>query len=66
MPIHPVPQGLPTPGRGTRRQALAGQAFEFLFRHQIHHRDQISPILNAFGRPNNYSDNGADPEGSGA
>ena len=48
---------------GARRQALAGQAFEFLFLHQIHHRGQISQILDAFGLPNNWGDNAAYLEG---
>ena len=30
---------------GMLREAVAGQAFEFLFLHQIHHRGQISHIL---------------------
>ena len=50
---------------GTRRQAMAGQAFEFLFLHQIHHRGQISQILDAFGLPNNWGDNAAYLEGPG-
>ena len=48
---------------GTRRQALAGQAFDFLFLHQIYHRGQISQILDAFGLPNNWGDNAAYLEG---
>jgi uncharacterized damage-inducible protein DinB len=44
---------------GTPRSALAGQAFEFLFLHQIHHRGQISQILDTLGQPNNLADNAA-------
>ena len=44
---------------------MAGQAFEFLFLHQIHHRGQISQILDAFGLPNNWGDNAAYLEGPG-
>lgn len=44
---------------GTERTALAGQAFEFLFLHQTHHRGQISQILDTFGQPNNLADNAA-------
>ncbi len=42
---------------GVTREALAGQAFEFLFLHQIHHRGQVSQILDGFGLPNNWGDN---------
>ena len=42
---------------GTLRSALAGQAFEFLFLHQTHHRGQISQILDTLGQPNNIADN---------
>jgi len=38
---------------------LAGQAFEFLFLHQTHHRGQISQILDTLGLPNNLADNAA-------
>ena len=48
---------------GTQREALAGQAFEFLFLHQIHHRGQVSQILDTLGLPNNWGDNGAYLEG---
>jgi len=44
---------------GTARTAMAGQAFEFLFLHQTHHRGQISQILDTFGLPNNLADNAA-------
>jgi uncharacterized damage-inducible protein DinB len=44
---------------GTERTAMAGQAFEFLFLHQTHHRGQISQILDTFGLPNNLADNAA-------
>jgi len=44
---------------GTARTAMAGQAFEFLFLHQAHHRGQISQILDTFGLPNNLADNAA-------
>lgn len=49
---------------GARRSAMAGQAFEFLFLHQIHHRGQISQILDKLGLPNNWGDNGAYLEGA--
>jgi uncharacterized damage-inducible protein DinB len=44
---------------GTPRTAMAGQAFEFLFLHQTHHRGQISQLLDTFGLPNNLADNAA-------
>jgi uncharacterized damage-inducible protein DinB len=44
---------------GTLRSARAGQAFEFFFLHQTHHRGQISQILDAWGQPNNLADNAA-------
>jgi uncharacterized damage-inducible protein DinB len=44
---------------GTARRGLAGQAFEFLFLHQTHHRGQISQILDTLGLPNNLADNAA-------
>lgn len=44
---------------GTIRTARAGQAFEFLFLHQAHHRGQISQILDTLGLPNNLADNTA-------
>ncbi len=50
---------------GTTREAQAGQAFEFLFLHQIHHRGQISQVLDAFGLPNNWGDNATYLEGPG-
>ncbi len=50
---------------GTTREAQAGQAFEFLFLHQIHHRGQISQILDSLGLPNNWADNAAFLEGPG-
>lgn len=43
---------------GKLRDAMAGQAFEFLFLHQIHHRGQISQVLDSLGLPNNFADNG--------
>ena len=56
----------PRPGiPGAKREAMAGQAFEFLFLHQIHHRGQISQILDALGLPNNWGDNAAYLEGPG-
>jgi uncharacterized damage-inducible protein DinB len=42
---------------GALRQATAGDAFDFLFTHQIHHRGQISQILDRSGLPNNLADN---------
>ena len=42
---------------GAERSAMAGQAFEFLFLHQAHHRGQISQILDTLGQPNNLADN---------
>lgn len=44
--------------RGISRHAVADRAFEFLFVHQIHHRAQVSQILDQLGIPNNYADNG--------
>ncbi len=44
---------------GSTRSAVAVEAFEFLFLHQMHHRGQVSQILDAFGLPNNVADNGA-------
>ena len=44
---------------GTPRTACAGQAFEFLFLHQTHHRGQVSQILDRWGQPNNLADNAA-------
>jgi uncharacterized damage-inducible protein DinB len=49
---------------GVRREAMAGQAFEFLFVHQLHHRGQISQILDTLGLPNNWGDNTTYLEGS--
>lgn len=42
---------------GTYRSASAGGAFAFLFTHQIHHRGQISQILDERGLANNLADN---------
>ena len=44
---------------GETLTAMAGRAFEFLFSHQIHHRGQISQILDTIGLPNNLADNTA-------
>ena len=44
---------------GSTRSAVAAEAFEFLFLHQMHHRGQVSQILDAIGLPNNFADNGA-------
>jgi uncharacterized damage-inducible protein DinB len=54
-----------TDSAGNLRSAVAGQAFEFLFLHQIHHRGQVSQVLDELGLPNNFADNGAFLEGSG-
>ncbi len=48
---------------GNLRNAMAGQAFAFLFLHQAHHRGQISQVLDALGLPNNFADNGPFLEG---
>ncbi len=48
---------------GIPRHATAGAAFEFLFLHQIHHRGQISQILDCMGLHNNFADNIAYLEG---
>lgn len=48
-----------TDSAGTRLNAVAGRAFEFLFLHQIHHRAQISQVLDELGLPNNIADNEA-------
>lgn len=45
--------------RGATRPAVAGEAFEFLFLHQAHHRGQVGQILDYLGRPNNIADNEA-------
>jgi uncharacterized damage-inducible protein DinB len=42
---------------GVLRHAVSGHAFQFLFTHQIHHRGQISQILDRSGLPNNLADN---------
>jgi len=44
---------------GNKLGAKAGQAFEFLFVHQIHHRGQLTQILDTIGLPNNIADNRA-------
>lgn len=49
---------------GNRRSALAAEAFEFLFVHQIHHRGAVAQILDELGIPNNVADNGAFLEGA--
>lgn len=43
---------------GAMRDAVAGKAFDYLLLHQIHHRGQISQILDEIGLPNNFADNG--------
>lgn len=43
---------------GAMRDAVAGKAFDYLFVHQLHHRGQISQILDEIGLPNNFADNG--------
>ena len=48
------------------RPAVAGEAFEFLFIHQTHHRGQISQILDEMGLSNNLADNAAYIENDGA
>jgi uncharacterized damage-inducible protein DinB len=48
---------------GNLRSAVVGQAFEFLFIHQIHHRGQVSQVLDSLGLPNNFADNVAFLEG---
>lgn len=53
-----------TDSAGKLRSAVAGQAFEFLLLHQIHHRGQVSQMLDAVGLPNNIADNGAFLEGA--
>jgi uncharacterized damage-inducible protein DinB len=49
---------------GNLQNAVAGQAFEFLFLHQVHHRGQVSQVLDSLGLPNNFADNVAFLEGS--
>jgi uncharacterized damage-inducible protein DinB len=49
---------------GNLRSAVVGQAFEFLFVHQIHHRGQVSQVLDTLGLPNNFADNVTFLEGS--
>ena len=48
---------------GNLQNAVAGQAFEFLFLHQVHHRGQVSQVLDSLGLPNNFADNVAFLEG---
>ncbi|MFH1982058.1 MAG: DinB family protein [Pseudomonadota bacterium] len=48
---------------GSFRSAEAGAAFAFLFTHQIHHRGQISHVLDTLGLPSNVADNIAYLEG---
>ena len=48
---------------GNLQSAVAGQAFEFLFLHQVHHRGQVSQVLDSLGLPNNFADNVAFLEG---
>jgi uncharacterized damage-inducible protein DinB len=49
---------------GNLQSAIAGQAFEFLFLHQVHHRGQVSQVLDSLGLPNNFADNVAFLEAS--
>ena len=42
---------------GSVRDAVAGPSFDYLFIHQLHHRGQISQILDEVGLPNNFADN---------
>lgn len=49
---------------GNLHSAVVGQAFEFLFLHQVHHRGQVSQVLDSLGLPNNFADNVAFLEGS--
>lgn len=42
---------------GNLQGAVVGQAFEFLFLHQVHHRGQVSQVLDSLGLPNNFADN---------
>ncbi len=53
-----------TDSAGNVRSAVAGQGFEFLFLHQIHHRAQVTQVLDSLGLPNNIADNVAFLEGS--
>jgi len=46
-----------TDSGGNVRPAIAAVAFQFLFVHQIHHRGQVSQILDELGLPNNPADN---------
>ncbi len=48
---------------GNSRSAVAAAAFQYLFLHGIHHRGQISQILDTLGLPNNFADNGGFLEG---
>jgi len=52
-----------TDSAGIERNGLAGQGFEFMFVHQIHHRGQVSQVLDSLGLPNNIADNVAFLEG---
>jgi uncharacterized damage-inducible protein DinB len=42
---------------GSMQQAVACDAFDFLFVHQAHHRGQVSQILDELGAANNWADN---------
>ncbi len=43
--------------KGSVRDAVAGPSFDYLFIHQLHHRGQISQVLDEAGLPNNFADN---------
>lgn len=40
-----------------QRVTEAAEAFDFLFIHQVHHRGQVSQVLDALGVPNSPADN---------
>jgi len=46
-----------TDSKGSVQDIIAGEAFDYLFVHQLHHRGQVSQVLDEAGLPNNLADN---------